>query len=176
MEPAVSEVAILGRSNVGKSSFLNALCQREGLAKVSQTPGRTRTINIFAAEHLRWIVDLPGYGYAAGPAEAREGWAAMIEGYLLSRRTLRGIYLLIDSKVGATKLDHQMRHWFKTQNLAHRIVGNKIDQIKPSQRAGQQKAIAHDLRLQIQEIAWISATEGAGMPLLRQEISHLLQF
>jgi len=173
--PARAEVAFIGRSNVGKSSFLNAVCQRRALANVSKTPGRTRAINVFAVDPLRWLVDLPGYGYAVGPVSSREGWSAMIEGYLTSRPSLRGIFLLIDSKVGPTKLDHQMREWLKAQGLPYFLVANKIDQVKPSQRLGQQKRIAEGLHTAVSEIQWISATEGTGMAPLRQDIVKLLE-
>src|SRR3990172_8928006 len=84
-----AEVAFVGRSNVGKSSLLNALVSQTGLARVSRTPGRTRLINVFLVGPDRWIVDLPGYGYAAGPKAESAAWQAMIEGYLLGRPTLR---------------------------------------------------------------------------------------
>jgi GTP-binding protein len=175
LAPSKAEVAFIGRSNVGKSSFLNALCQRRGLAIVSKTPGRTRAINVFAVDPLRWLVDLPGYGYAVGSAESRAGWSAMIEGYLTSRPSLRGIFLLIDSKVGPTPLDHHMRGWLKSGGLPYFLVANKIDQVKPSQRLGQQKRIAEGLALPVAEIQWVSATEGTGMAPLRQTIAKLLE-
>jgi GTP-binding protein len=174
LAPARAEVAFVGRSNVGKSSFLNAICQRRGLANVSKTPGRTRAINIFAIDPLRWLVDLPGYGYAVGPAASRAGWSAMIEGYLTSRPSLRGIFLLIDSKVGPTKLDHDMRAWLQAGGLPYFIVGNKIDQVKSSQRLNQQKRIAEGLEVPVSEIRWVSATEGTGIAPLRQDIVKLL--
>ena len=174
LEPARAEVAFIGRSNVGKSSLLNTLCQHNGLANVSKTPGRTRMINVFAVDPLRWLVDLPGYGYAVGPVESREGWSAMIEAYLTCRPSLRAIFLLIDSKVGPTKLDHQMRDWLKAQKLPYILVGNKIDQVKPSQRLGQQKRIAEGLETPLAEIRWVSATKGTGIGPLRQDIVQLL--
>jgi GTP-binding protein len=174
LPPARAEIAFIGRSNVGKSSFLNAVCERRGLANVSKTPGRTRAINIFEVDELRWLVDLPGYGYAVGSEASREGWSAMIEGYLTSRPSLRTIYLLIDSKVGPTKLDHQMRSWLKASDLPYIIVGNKIDQVKPSKRLAQQKAIAIGLEVPDSYMRWVSATEGTGMAPLRQEIVKLL--
>src|SRR5471032_3263828 len=82
LAPASAEVAFVGRSNSGKSSVLNAICNQTKLARVSQTPGRTRTINVYETGHHAWLVDLPGYGYATGPASSREGWREMIEGYL----------------------------------------------------------------------------------------------
>ena len=168
------EVAFIGRSNVGKSSFLNALCQQRGLANVSKTPGRTRTINVFAVDTLRWLVDLPGYGYAVGSAESREGWSAMIEGYLTSRPSLAGIFLLVDSKVGPTKLDLQMLRWVQEHQLPFYVVANKIDQVKPSQRHTQQNKIAEAMEVAVTEIQWISATENIGMNVMRQMITTLL--
>src|SRR6185369_16248007 len=105
--------------NVGKSSLLNALC-RKPLARVSNTPGRTRTINVFVIGADRWLVDLPGYGFATGPAEEREGWAAMIEGYLQGRPSLKMIFVLIDGKVGPTKLDLQTLKWLEEKGLPWR--------------------------------------------------------
>jgi GTP-binding protein len=176
LEPARAEVAFIGRSNVGKSSLLNALCQRHGLANVSKTPGRTRAINIFAVDHLRWLVDLPGYGFAVGPTASREKWSAMIEGYLTSRQSLRCVFLLIDSKVGPTVLDHQMREWLNAESLPHRFLANKIDQVKPSQRASQQKAIAQVLETTVSEIHWVSATEQSGLAPVRQEVVKFLEW
>src|SRR4051794_18353285 len=109
----VAEAAFVGRSNVGKSSLLNALCGgRKNLARVSQTPGRTRTINVFAAGDL-WLVDLPGYGYAVGPESERKAWRGMIEGYLTSRVSLRCVYALVDAEVGPTALDLQLLEWME---------------------------------------------------------------
>src|SRR5204862_898261 len=108
LKPATSEVAFVGRSNVGKSSLLNALCEHKGLADVSKMPGRTRMINVYAAAHLRWLIDLPGYGFALGSDELRKRWAAMIEQYLTCRRSLQAVILMFDSWVGPRPMDHQM--------------------------------------------------------------------
>jgi len=175
LAPATAEVAFIGRSNVGKSSLLNAICQRRGLAIVSKTPGRTRTINVFTLDRLHWLVDLPGYGYAVGPVSSREGWSRMVEGYLTSRPSLRGLFLLFDSKVGPTKLDHEMRDWLEAQGLPYFLVGNKIDQVKPSQQLGQKKRIAEGLRVSLADIQWVSATEETGLAALRQNITQLLR-
>jgi GTP-binding protein len=175
LNAAHAEVAFIGRSNVGKSSFLNALCQHRVLAKVSKTPGRTRMINVFEVGHFRWLVDLPGYGFAAGPVASKAGWAQMVEDYLTSRKTLRGIFLLIDRKVGPTRLDHQMREWLNAHGLPHIIVANKIDQVKPSQRFVQQRKIAQALGLTVSHIQWISATEWIGMDAMRLAVGQLLE-
>jgi GTP-binding protein len=173
--PARAEVAFAGRSNVGKSSLLNALCHHGGLAKVSRTPGRTRLINVFLTGLDRWIVDLPGYGYASGPAKEREGWQDMIEGYLTGRKNLRMVFLLVDAEVGPTKLDHQMLDWLRSTDLPYRIVATKCDQVKPSRQLAQRRDVALDLGLAPTDIAWVSAAKGKGIPELRREVSDLLE-
>lgn len=168
-----AEVAFVGRSNVGKSTLLNAVC-RKNLARVSNTPGRTRTINVFAAGPDRRLVDLPGYGYAAGPAAERESWAAMIEGYLTNRPSLRMVYALIDAKVGPTKLDLHMLNWLESRQLDWRAVATKADQIKRSRADAQQREIAQAAGLNPEELAWVSADTGFGIGALRTEINTVL--
>ena len=171
--PAVAEVCFVGRSNVGKSTLLNALCGRV-LARVSRTPGRTRTINIFSAGKDRWLVDLPGYGYAEVPKNERRDWGPMIEGYLSGRPNLRMIFCLIDAKVGPTPLDSQMHEWLVSQNLPWRIVATKADQVRSSEVKKQCQAIAHVFSLQPSDIAWVSASQGQGIQELKTTVSRLL--
>jgi GTP-binding protein len=171
---AHAEVAFVGRSNVGKSSLLNALCFQKSLAKTSKTPGRTRLINVFVTGTDRWIVDLPGYGFALGPARERETWQAMIEGYLTGRKNLRMIYVLVDAEVGPTKLDHQMVEWLRSVDLSYRIVATKCDQVKSSRQLAQRRDVAADLGLQTGDIAWVSAEKGTGIPELRMEVAGIL--
>jgi GTP-binding protein len=171
---AHAEVAFVGRSNVGKSSLLNALCFQKGLAKTSKTPGRTRLINVFVTGTDRWIVDLPGYGFALGPAKERGTWQAMIEGYLTGRPTLRMVYVLVDAEVGPTRLDHQMVDWLRSADLSYRIVATKCDQVKPSRQLAQRRDVATDLGLQAGDIAWVSAEKGTGIPELRMEVAGML--
>jgi GTP-binding protein len=170
-----AEVAFIGRSNVGKSSLLNALCQKRGLARTSKTPGRTQTVNVFAVDHLRWLVDLPGYGYAAAPITARERWSSMIESYFTSRNSLRGVFLLIDAKVGPTALDQKMLQWIKDHGIPFYLVANKIDQVKPSQQHAQKKRIAEELGTSASEIQWVSAAKETGLSALRQSVVTLLE-
>jgi GTP-binding protein len=169
-----AEVAFVGRSNVGKSSLLNALCMQSGLAKTSKTPGRTRLINVFLTGPDRWIVDLPGYGFATGPAKERATWQEMIESYLTGRRSLRMIFVLVDAEVGPTKLDHQMVDWLRSVDLPYRIVATKADQVKPSRQLAQRRDVAANLHLLPGDIAWVSAEKGTGIPDLRMEVAGLL--
>ena len=169
-----AEVAFVGRSNVGKSSLLNALANQTQLARVSKTPGRTRLINVFVTGKDRWIVDLPGYGFATGPAKERATWEGMIGGYLTGRATLRMVFVLVDAFVGPTKLDLGMVEWLRNENLPYRIVATKADQVKPSKALKQRKDVAAVLTLLPEDIAWVSAAKGKGIPELRLEVAALL--
>lgn len=170
-----AEVAFVGRSNVGKSSLLNALAKQTQLARVSKTPGRTRLINVFLTGPDRWVVDLPGYGYAAGPKAESAAWRAMIEGYLTGRRTLRMVFVLVDAEIGPTKLDHQMIEWLRHSELPCRVVATKADQVKPSRQLAQRRDVAAALGLQPNDIAWASSAKGTGIADLRNEVAALLE-
>lgn len=170
-----AEVALVGRSNVGKSSLLNALTSQAKLARISRTPGRTRLINVFLTGRDRWIVDLPGYGYAAGPRTETDAWQEMIEGYLLGRPTLRTVFVLVDAQVGPTALDLQMLHWLRHVRLPHRIVATKADQVKPGRQASRRREVAAALGLDPDGIAWVSSKKGKGLTGLRSEMAALLE-
>lgn len=129
------EVAFAGRSNVGKSSAINAITQRRRLARTSRTPGRTQQIVFFGLAPSLRLVDLPGYGFAKVPAELRRHWGEVIERYLSSRKCLRGLILLMDSRHPLTPLDQQMLDWSSAAGLDLYILLTKIDKLSRNQAA-----------------------------------------
>jgi len=133
--PRLPEVAFAGRSNVGKSSLLNRLVRRRGLARVSKTPGRTQQINFFAVGERLLFVDLPGYGFARVPLAVKVAWRGLVEGYLTARRPLRGVFVLVDVRRGLEADDHQLLDFLATQGVAARVVATKLDKLTRGARA-----------------------------------------
>jgi GTP-binding protein len=169
-----AEVAVVGRSNVGKSSLINALANTKQLARVSNTPGRTQLINIFEVADGGTVVDLPGYGYAKVPARVRRDWPEMIEGYLLEREPLVQVMVLVDGEIGPTPLDRQMLHWLRANDVPHTVVATKADKVKSSKRATRRRDLAAGCDLDPGDVVWVSAASGAGIDLLRSLIrGHL---
>lgn len=170
LEDSSAEVAFVGRSNVGKSSVLNAVCGKKKLAFVSQVPGKTRSINVFEAARGRWIVDLPGYGYAVGPEEERAKWQEMIENYLTGRESLRMVYVIVDAKVGPTKLDRQMTMWLQSNGIPLSIVANKSDKISSLALQERLQFVSGELDVAPEKIFLVSATKGTGIKQLAVEV------
>ena len=170
-----AEVALVGRSNVGKSSLINALANRKQLARVSNTPGRTQLINLFALPTGATVVDLPGYGFAAVPTREKATWQPMIEGYLLGRESLQALLLLVDAEIGPTKLDLQMLEWVYANTIPTVIVATKCDKVRPSRLAGRKQQLARACRLEEGDLMWASASKGTGIEQLRAHIRVLLQ-
>jgi GTP-binding protein len=169
-----AEVAVVGRSNVGKSSLINALANHKQLARVSKTPGRTQLINLFSMPNGSTLVDLPGYGYAAVPGRVKQGWQKMIEGYLLDREELVNVFVLVDGEIGPTKLDVQMLTWLRASEIPHTVVATKHDKVKSAKRATRKKDLAAGCMLEPGDIVWVSASKGAGIEQLRSLVySHL---
>lgn len=169
-----AEVALVGRSNVGKSSLINALANRKQLARVSNTPGRTQLINLFTLPTGGTVVDLPGYGYASVPTREKAKWGPMIEGYLLGRESLQALLLLVDGEIGPTKLDTQMIDWVQANGITTVIVATKLDKVKPSKLAGRKQQLAKACRLHEGDIFWVSAAKGTGIDALRSHVLTLL--
>lgn len=129
----LAEIAFLGRSNVGKSSLINSLLQRKGLARTSNTPGRTQSINFFLINEKFYFVDLPGYGYARVSKTMRSDWGKMAEEYLAERRELALCIQLIDSRHEPTNLDLQLNEWLGFYAKNHIVVATKADKLSNNQ-------------------------------------------
>jgi GTP-binding protein len=163
--PGAPEIAFLGRSNVGKSSLLNALVG-ERAARVSQTPGRTRAINFFALRNGSGrsqlvFADLPGYGYAKISKSISAGWPAFIEPYLADRETLVLCVCLIDANVPAQQSDHQLFDWLRSAGREFIVVATKIDRLSGNERTRNLKRLREDLELNA--ILPVSAKTGYGI-------------
>lgn len=171
--PCAAELAFVGRSNVGKSSLLNAVLGNN-LARVSQTPGRTRTINVYQVSFGRWLVDLPGYGFARGPERERRAWRDMIEGYLTGRESLRAVISLVDAEVGPTELDLQMMEWLESQSIPFMTVATKADKVKASRLFAQKKEVAQAVGVAPEALIWVSAARGSGIGPLRDSLLNIL--
>ncbi len=146
------EAAFVGRSNVGKSSLLNCLLGRKGLAKTSGTPGKTRLINFFLVDDSYYFVDLPGYGYAKVPEALKKNWAPMIEGYLSHRETLRVVIVLLDARHLPSLADQQMKDWLDDYHRPAIFVATKIDKISRNQKTRAVEMIRQELKLKEEDL------------------------
>jgi GTP-binding protein len=170
LPPSRAELAVVGRSNVGKSSLLNAVAGRKGLAHVSKTPGRTQLLNCYRAgrpDSGATVVDCPGYGYAAVSKAMRASWQGMIEGYLLDREPLTMVVVLVDGEVGPTRLDVDMLGWVRANALPHTVVATKHDKVRASQRERRKRDLAAGCHLERGDVVWVSAVSGVGIDRLR---------
>ena len=141
------EIAFAGKSNVGKSSLINALMNRKSLARISATPGKTQTINFYNINREIYLVDLPGYGYAKVSEKEKEAWGKMIERYLHKSTMLKAVFLLIDIRHDPSKNDKMMYDWILHQGYEPVIIATKLDKLKKSQVAKQLKAMRTGLGL-----------------------------
>jgi len=170
------EIAFAGRSNVGKSSLLNRLLGRRGLARVSRTPGRTQTINFYRVNDAFYFVDLPGYGYAKVSERIRRAWRPMVEGYLRGRELLRAVVVIVDARHPPTPLDQEMGAWLQAARIPQLVVMTKADKITRGawRRSREIAAAALGIR-NPNEVLLFSAVTGEGEEELWQHLAHYLQ-
>jgi len=168
------EVAFAGRSNVGKSSLLNALVRRRAIARVSKTPGRTREINFFEVNGEFLLVDLPGYGYARVSKAARDAWRPLIEGYLLGTSALRGLVLLLDVRRDPTPEDEQMLAFLAERGVPVLVAITKIDKLTARAAAERVEQLTSMLGLEPDQVVPFSAVTGTGRDELAAAVVDLV--
>ncbi|MFQ5528750.1 MAG: ribosome biogenesis GTP-binding protein YihA/YsxC [Gemmatimonadota bacterium] len=168
------QVAVAGRSNCGKSSLINALVGRKKLARVSQVPGKTREINFYLINNQFFLTDLPGYGFARAPEEARDQWRRLIEGFLTRNEDLAGIIVLIDARRGLLTQDEQLLAWLTTLQIPALFALTKIDKLNRSGRRRAEESLRGDLGLPADQVIATSAHSGEGVDTLRDSLFALV--
>lgn len=177
-ETELPEIAFAGRSNVGKSSLINALTNRNALARTSHTPGRTQQINFFDLAGRITIGDLPGYGYARAPKDQVAKWTSMVNGYLKGRRQLVRVMLLIDARHGIKDVDRKVMKMLDAAAVSYQVVLTKADKIKEKERTRVMDKTAAELSTHIAAYPFIhlcSSHKGAGIDALRADIGRMAQ-
>ncbi len=171
------EVCFAGRSNVGKSSLINALTGRKGLARASNTPGRTQEINYFALGDTRYLVDLPGYGYANAPVAVVEKWQRLLKQYLSGRQTLRRAFVLIDARHGVKAVDEEIMSLLDSAAVTFQCVLTKADKVKDKDRARVLSQVREKLSKHpaaFPELVLTSSEKGDGVATLRAIVAGLV--
>ena len=170
------EVCFAGRSNVGKSSLINAITNRKGLARASNTPGRTQEINFFELGDERYLVDLPGYGFANAPVAIVEKWQRLLKNYLSGRPNLRRAFVLVDSRHGMKPVDEEIMQLMNKSALAFQVVLTKLDKIKNHERDQVLAQVRSKLAKHpaaFPELILTSSEKGEGLATLRAVIAEL---
>ena len=170
------EVCFAGRSNVGKSSLINALTGRKGIARASNTPGRTQEINFFTVGDRHYLVDLPGYGFANAPLPVVERWQKLLKSYLAGRQTLRRVFVLIDARHGVKAVDEEILALLDKSAVTFQAVLTKTDKVKTSELdavLAQTRAALAKHPAAYPEIVLTSSEKGDGIETLRSIIAHI---
>jgi GTP-binding protein len=174
---AAPEIAFAGRSNVGKSSLINALTGRKALARTSNTPGRTQELIFFGGPEPLVVVDMPGYGYAATAKSKIAAWTALIHDYLRGRATLARVYILVDARHGLKTADDAILNTLSEAAVSHEIVLTKCDQLKPAELADRIEAVKAAIKKRpaaFPDVIATSSQSGDGVADLRAAIARLL--
>ena len=169
------EVAFVGRSNVGKSSAINALTGRKRLAFVSKTPGRTQAVNFYELDGAAMLVDLPGYGYARVPQALRAGWDRLIRSYLEARRTLVGVVVLLDARRPLTPQDRRLFEWIDPLSVERLVLLVKADKLGRAARAAALQDARRALAAGKADVLLFSSTHGDGVEEARERLAHWLR-
>lgn len=169
-----AEVAFAGRSNVGKSSVLNKVTQRKALARTSKLPGRTRELNYFEYESGRYLVDLPGYGFARVNEAMQKAWAELLEFYLRERQSLRGLFLIMDIRHPLGKFDRQMLDYSRSCGIPLHILLNKADKLSRGAANNELQRVRHALTRELETCQLFSALKGSGVDEARERLGNWL--
>ncbi len=171
------EIAIAGKSNVGKSSFINYMTNYGGLAKTSSTPGKTKLINYFSVNNGEFmLVDLPGYGYAKVGEDEKRKWDKMIGDYLTKSENLKGVIVLVDVRHEPTALDKQMVAYLHHYHIPFFIVATKSDKLSKAQISKQKSVVANALSMGTSDILTVSSLKKEGKEAVLDKIENLLKF
>ena len=169
------EIAMAGKSNVGKSSMINSLLGNSKLARISSEPGKTRLVNFYRVNDQFWLVDLPGYGFAKAPKAERERWAAMIEGYLEGSGYLKRVLHLVDIRHAPTREDQMMVDYLRHYDIPFTVVATKADKLSRAARGRSIPVICRTLAVQPREVVPYSSEDGTGrekvLDILEKEIA-----
>ena len=162
---------MVGRSNVGKSSLINAVLNRKGVARVSQTPGKTQAVQFYLINEKFYLVDLPGYGYAKVPKSMSRSWGDLVRGYLESAEELKVIFLLLDSRRTPGEHDVQMHGWARElESVAEKVILTKSDKLSNNQLVTSRRDIARDLEMDEADLIPASAVTKKGIDQIRREM------
>lgn len=169
------QIAVAGKSNVGKSSLINGLCRQKNLAKTSSTPGKTRLINVFLINNAFHLIDLPGYGYAKVSKKEKATWGQMMGEYFSFSQTLKSVIQLVDIRHLPSKEDEEMVQFLRTNDIPFILIATKADKLSRAQRQRNVNDIAHKLMIQPWEITSWSAQTGEGKDAILQQIGKALE-
>ena len=172
--PALPQIAVAGKSNVGKSSLINSLCRRKALAKTSATPGKTRLINLFLLNGSFHLVDLPGYGFAKVDKQEKQRWGGMMEKYFRETEALKLTLHLVDIRHEPTKDDLQMNEFLRAMNLPFLVVATKADKISRGARMKQLAPICRQMQVQPWQVICYSSETGDGREQLLEKLEAAL--